>query len=161
MPRVSRSFPLATLLLCVALVTAAQEPEIHFTEVAASAGIDLVLTSGGMPSREILEVNGGGVALLDYDKDGDLDVFLANGATLDAPERGPGSRLYANLGDGTFEDVTASVGLALTCWAMGVAVGDYDGDGWEDLYVTSYGANALLRNERSDSGGRRFVDLAS
>jgi hypothetical protein len=149
----------ATLLVCVPFDSAAA-PTIRFAAVEGSAGIDLVMTSGGMPSREILEVNGGGVALLDYDRDGDLDVFLANGATLDSPERGPGSRLYRNRGDGTFEDVTDRVGLTLARWAMGVAVGDYDGDGWDDLYVTCYGPNALLRNESDGAGGRRFVDLA-
>ncbi len=125
-----------------------------------AAGIDLVMTSGGMPSREILEVNGGGIALLDYDNDGDLDVFLANGATLDEPGRGPGSRLYANRGDGTYENATERVGLTLARWAMGVAVGDVDGDGWDDLYVTCFGANALLRNAGDGTGGRRFVDIA-
>jgi hypothetical protein len=113
-----------------------------------------------MPSREILEVNGGGIGLFDYDNDGDLDLFLANGATLDDPEHGPGSRLYANRGDGRFEDVTARVGIELERWAMGVAVGDYDGDGWDDLYVTCWGPDALLRNVAGDDGGRRFVDVA-
>ena len=134
---------------------------LRFTSVPESAGIDLVMTSGSMPSREILEVNGGGIALFDYDNDGDLDVFLANGATLDDPEHGPGSRLYANRGDGTFDDVTNRVGIELRRWAMGAAVGDYDGDGWDDLYVTCYGPNVLLRNEAGDDGGRRFVDVSS
>jgi len=138
----------------------AQEPSLVFAAVPGAAGIDLVMTSGEMPSREILEVNGGGIALLDYDGDGDMDVFLANGATLDAPEQGPGSRLYSNRGDGTFEDVSRRVGLDLRRWAMGVAVGDYDGDGWDDLYVACHGANALLRNTAGAAGGRRFVDMA-
>ncbi|MBZ0111910.1 MAG: CRTAC1 family protein [Thermoanaerobaculia bacterium] len=124
-----------------------------------SSGIDLVMTSGDFPSRQILDVNGGGVALFDYDGDGDLDVFLANGATSKDPEHGPGSRLYANRGDGTFIDVTVAVGLDLTRWAMGVAVGDYDGDGWDDLYVTCFGPNVLLRNDSDPRGGRRFVDV--
>ncbi len=138
----------------------AEAPALRFTPVAGSAGIDLVMTSGRMPSREILEVNGGGIALFDYDGDGDLDVFLANGATLDAPQRGPGSRLYANRGDGTFEDVTARVGIELRRWAMGAAVGDYDGDGWDDLYVTCFGPDVLLRNEAGEAGGRRFRDVS-
>jgi hypothetical protein len=138
----------------------AEGTALRFTPAADAAGIDLVMTSGGMPSREILEVNGGGIALLDYDRDGDVDVFLANGATLADPEHGPGSRLYANRGDGTFEDVSERVGIDLRRWAMGVAVGDVDGDGWDDLYVTCYGPNALLRNVAGDDGGRRFVDVA-
>jgi hypothetical protein len=140
--------------------TAAPPPALRFTPVPESAGIDLVMTSGGMPSREILEVDGGGIALFDYDRDGDHDVFLANGATLADPERGPGSRLYRNRGDGTFEDVTARSGIELRRWAMGVAVGDHDGDGWDDLYVTCFGPNALLRNEAGADGGRRFRDVA-
>ncbi len=141
-------------------VKCAEAMPLRFTPVPESAGIDLVMTSGGMPSREILEVNGGGIALFDYDNDGDLDVFLANGATLGDPERGPGSRLYANRGDGTFEDVTNRVGLRLRRWAMGAAVGDYDGDGWDDLYVTCYGPDVLLRNEAEGGGGRRFRDVS-
>ncbi len=133
---------------------------MRFTPAAGSAGIDLVMTSGAMPSREILEVNGGGIALFDYDNDGDLDVFLANGATLENPEQGPGSRLWANRGDGTFEDATRRSGLELRRWAMGVAVGDVDGDGWDDLYVTCYGPNVLLRNTAGKDGGRRFVDVS-
>ncbi|MCI0344166.1 MAG: VCBS repeat-containing protein, partial [Chloroflexi bacterium] len=139
----------------------AEEQPLRFTPVPDTAGIDLVMTSGGLPSREILEVNGGGIALFDYDNDGDLDVFLANGATLDDPEHGPGSRLYANRGDGRFEDVTARVGIVLERWAMGVAVGDYDGDGWDDLYVTCWGPDALLRNVAGEEGGRLFLDVAS
>ncbi|MGB0135383.1 FG-GAP-like repeat-containing protein, partial [Dokdonella sp.] len=132
-----------------------------FSVVPESAGIDLVMTSGANPSREILEVNGGGIALLDYDRDGDLDVFLANGATMANPEAGPGSRLYANRGDGQFDDVTAAVGISLHRWAMGVAVGDVDGDGWDDLYVTCYGANVLLRNEAGPDGSRHFRDISA
>jgi len=134
---------------------------IRFADVSSGSGIDLVMTSGAMPSREILEVNGGGVAFLDHDNDGDFDLFFANGSTLSAPERGPGSRLYSNRGDGTFEDVTAKTGIDLRCWAMGVAVGDYDGDGWDDLYVTCFGPNVLLRNVAGASGGRRFVDVTA
>jgi hypothetical protein len=142
-------------------VTTPGEASIRFTDVSVASGVDLVMTSGGMPSREILEVNGGGVALFDFDNDGDLDLFLANGATLAAPEQGPGSRLYANRGDGRFVDVTAEAGIELRRWAMGVAVGDFDGDGWDDLYVTCFGANALLRNVAGANGGRRFVDVTA
>ncbi len=161
-----RSRGLVVLLLLVLAVLGAprvapaEETSLRLTPVAEAAGIDLVMTSGGMPSREILEVDGGGIALFDYDGDGDLDVFLANGATLADPEHGPGSRLYANRGDGTFDEVTARVGIVLERWAMGVAVGDYDGDGWDDLYVTCWGPNALLKNVAGEDGGRRFVDVA-
>lgn len=162
--------PLLALAFAIVWVTApsaahpdASAPDVsalRFTALADSAGIDVEMTSGGMPSREILEVNGGGIALFDYDNDGDLDVFLANGATLDNPEQGPGSRLWANRGDGTFEDATRRAGIELRRWAMGVAVGDVDGDGWDDLYVTCYGPNVLLRNAAGPEGERRFVDIS-
>ncbi len=155
-----RQFLLAIALLCRGEQASAEVPSSRFTAVPGAAGIDLEMTSGEMPSSEILEVNGGGIALFDYDQDGDPDVFLANGATLDDPEHGPGSRLYANQGDGTFEDVTLQVGIVLRRWAMGVAVGDFDGDGWEDLYVTCFGPNVLLRNVAAPRGGRRFVDAS-
>ncbi len=119
------------------------------------------MTSGRLPSREIAEVNGGGVALFDFDRDGDLDIFLANGATLEATELGPGSRLFANRGNGTFEDATMKVGIDLRRWATGVAVGDYDGDGWDDLYVACFGRNVLLRNQSDAASGRRFVDVTA
>ena len=151
---------LAIVWLTIPAAVHPEAPALRFTPAADSAGIDFAMTSGGMPSREILEVNGGGIALFDYDNDGDLDVFLANGATLENPERGPGSRLWANRGDGTFEDVTRRAGIELRRWAMGVAVGDVDGDGWDDLYVTCYGPNVLLRNAAGDGAERRFVDVS-
>lgn len=155
---------IALLLLGLTPAAALAQPAaprgaLRFTDVTAGSGVDFRMTSGGTPSREILEVNGGGVALFDYDGDGDLDLFLANGATLEAPRKGPGSRLYSNRGDGTFTDVSKKVGLALKHWAMGVAVGDYDGDGADDLYVTCYGPNVLLRNDVAGSG--RLVDVTA
>ncbi len=119
---------------------------IHFQDVTEASGLDMVATSGRAASTQILEVNGGGLALIDYDGDGDLDLFVANGATLDDPENGPGCRLFENLGHMRFRDVTAAAGIDVRRWAMGVAVGDYDGDGFDDLYVTCFGPNVLLRN---------------
>ncbi|MHC4992192.1 MAG: CRTAC1 family protein, partial [Planctomycetota bacterium] len=142
---------------------AAREPAppahrpIRFTDKTADSGIELVTVSGSMPSQHILEVNGGGVGLIDFDDDGDLDVFVANGATLADPEAGPGSRLFENLGALTFRDVTEDVGIDLRRWAMGVAVGDADGDGRDDLYVTCYGPNVLFRN----TGRRSFEDVTA
>lgn len=145
---------ISLLALCWDLPPAVAE--LRFTAMPPST-INFAMTSGAMPSRHILEVDGGGVALLDFDRDGDLDVFLANGATLDQPEQGPGSRLFANRGNWVFEDVTREVGIDLARWAMGVAVGDVDGDGWDDLYITCFGPNVLLRNV----AGRRFEDWSS
>jgi len=152
-----RRAALAALLVSACGTTAGGD--LRFTDVTAGSGIDLVLTSGSMPSRDILEVDGGGVALFDYDQDGDLDAFFANGATLADPGSGPGSRLYANQGHGTFTDVTAKVGITLRRWAMGVAVGDYDQDGDDDLYVTCFGPDVLLANDVGKSG--RFRDVTA
>ncbi len=160
--RANRRGPAAALVgLCLLPPGSAGASGIRLTDVTKSCGIDLVTTSGGTPSREILEVNGGGLALFDHDNDGDLDLFVANGATLAEPERGPGSRLYANRGDGSFEDVTARLGISLRRWAMGVAVGDVDADGCDDLYVACYGPDVLLRNECNRPEGPRFVDVSA
>ena len=89
---------------------------------ASNTGLDLVLTSGAAPSREILEVKGCGLALIDFDADGDFDVFAPNGATLENPERGPGCRLFENLGGLRFSDATERLGLRLRRWSFGVTV---------------------------------------
>jgi hypothetical protein len=131
----------------------------RFTDVTGASGLDFVTTSGRTPATQILEVKGGGLGLIDYDGDGDLDIFVPNGATMDDPENGPGSRLFENLGSMTFRDVTAKAGIALRRWAMGVTVGDYNGDGHDDLYVTCYGPNALLRNT-GDGGFEDVTEVA-
>jgi hypothetical protein len=129
-------------------------PALHFSDVTARSGVALVLTSGRSPSTQILEVKGGGLGLIDYDADGDLDLFVPNGAYLDATARGPGARLYENDGRMRFTDVTARAGIDFHGWGMGVAVGDVDGNGFDDLYVAAYGPDALLLND----GGKRFSD---
>lgn len=128
---------------------------IHFTDVTAASGIDFVATNGEDPPTFLLEVKGTGVALIDYDMDGDPDVFVPNGATVASPNKGPGCRLFKNLGGLRFQDVTEEAGLTFNRWGFGVAQGDIDGDGWPDLFVTCYGENALLRN----TGKGSFVDI--
>lgn len=130
---------------------------LHFTDITASTGIDMTITCGKAPADEILEVNGGGLGLIDFDNDGDLDLFVANGATLADPQRGPGCRLYENLGHFKFRDVTAAAGIDVTRWANGVAIGDYDGDGFDDIFICCYGPNILLRNH----GDRTFSDVTA
>jgi hypothetical protein len=130
-----------------------------FSEVARSAGLDFLTTSGGTPSREIVEVKGGGIALLDGDEDGDLDVFVPNGATMAAPRAGPGCRYFANesaAGALRFRDATSEAGLAFRAWGIGVAVGDANDDGHDDLHVTCFGPNALLTGD----GRGRFTDAS-
>jgi len=127
---------------------------LHFADATAPSGIDMLTTCGGSVPTQILEVKGGGLALVDYDDDGDLDLFVPNGASLEAPLRGPGARLFENGGKGRFQDVTAASGIDFHGWGMGVAVGDVDGNGFDDIYVAAHGPDALFLND----GKKRFTD---
>jgi hypothetical protein len=124
------------------------EPRALFTDVTPESGLALVLTAGGSEPRQIVEVKGGGLGLVDFDADGDLDVFAPNGATLEEPTRGAGARLFANDGGLRFHDATAEAELDWHGWGMGVAVGDVDANGWDDVFVAAFGADALLVNDR-------------
>jgi hypothetical protein len=146
-----------TVAAALAAVARAAAPSLHFTDQTARSGIDVALTSGRSPATQILEVKGGGLALIDYDNDGDLDLFLPNGAYLDATAKGPGARLYENDGHMRFTDVTARSGIDFHGWGMGVAVGDVDGNGFDDLYVAAYGPDVLLLN----GGNKRFTDATA
>ena len=131
-----------------------------FENVALQAGLTMQNVNGDPATKKyILETTGGGVAILDYDRDGWPDIFLANGKTLPGeptPSKPPTSHLYRNNRDGTFTDVTKSAGLDAPGWAQGVCAGDYDNDGFDDLYVTYYGKSRLYRNE----GNGHFKDVA-
>jgi len=132
-------------------------PPLHFQDVTAESGIDFTPTSGDFPLEAILEVKGGGLGLIDYDGDGDLDLFVPNGATLEDPHNGPGCRLFENRGSMRFEDATERARLTFNRWAMGVTVGDYDADGHDDIFIACYGPNALLRNR----GDGTFEDVTA
>jgi hypothetical protein len=123
----------------------------NFTDVAEKSGLTMVNVFGGKDTKKyIIETTGTGVAIFDYDNDGWPDIFLVNGTTLEGfPQgKGPTNHLYRNNHDGTFTDVTVQAGLAgPSGWGQGVCVGDYDNDGWEDLYVTYYGKNRLYHNQ--------------
>ena len=158
----SVSPPAASALAAGLLLgAAASAPAVHFTDATAAVGLDFVHANSPTSRKYLLETMGGGVALLDYDNDGRLDLFFVNGARIDDPmppggqpdktERRFWNRLYRQEPNGTFRDVTEKAGLSglpQNRYGMGAAVGDYDNDGFEDLYVTSYGANTLYHNNR-------------
>ena len=142
---------MALALLCAGL--AARSPGFHpdFRNVARQAGLTAAIPNGGTVSKEfILETTGSGVAFIDYDNDGLADIFVASGP-------GAPSRMYHNEGDGKFRDVSASLGFTRQGWAQGVCAGDFDNDGYTDLFVTYWGQNALYRNV----GGQRFEDVTA
>jgi hypothetical protein len=124
-----------------------------FVNVAPQAGLKMQNVNGDRATKKyIIETTGSGVAVLDYNRDGWPDIFLVNGTTLEGepkPATPPTSHLYHNNHDGTFTDVTVAAGLAATGWGQGVCVGDYDNDGYDDLFVTYYGKNRLYHNERN------------
>ncbi|MEQ8764640.1 MAG: CRTAC1 family protein [Planctomycetota bacterium] len=122
----------------------------QFVDVTREAGIDFEHTTGRTGQKFLIETMGSGAVWFDYDRDGDLDLYLVDSGPLpDAVYDGPNpkSRLYENRGDGTFEDVTERAGLSGNGYGMGACAGDIDGDGDEDLFVTQVGPNALYRNE--------------
>src|SRR5438270_11186345 len=124
-------------------------PLAHVTDIAEKAGITMDIVYGGVDTKKyIIETTGTGVAIFDYDNDGWPDIFIVNGTTLEGFPAGkaPSNHLYRNNHDGTFTDVTDKAGLTASGWGQGICVGDYDNDGWEDLYVTYYGKNRLYRN---------------
>jgi hypothetical protein len=133
---------------------------IIFQDVAAKAGLTSWHHVAGTPAKRlILEAKGPGVCLLDYDNDGWLDIYFVNGSTYDAlagKAEPPHAALFHNNHDGTFTEVTAKAGVANDRWGYGCAVGDYDNDGWPDLYVTNYGKNRLYRNNHDGT----FTDTA-
>jgi hypothetical protein len=144
-----------------------QSASLRFADVTKQCGVQFLHRSSATSKKYLPETMGAGVALLDYDNDGRLDVYLVNGASIKDPTA-PGTipkkddpsywnRLYHQKRDGTFEDVTQKAGVAGTGYGMGVAVGDYDNDGYADLYVTQYGGNILYHN----NGDGTFTDVTS
>jgi len=154
---IRRSIQTAFLTVLLLAIAAAQAPPntqsspiANFTDVAEKAGLTMTTVFGGKDTKKyIIETTGTGVAIFDYDNDGWPDIFLVNGTTLEGFPSGeaPSNHLYRNNHDGTFSDVTAKAGLTATGWGQGACVGDYDNDGWEDLYVTYYGKNRLYHNQ--------------
>jgi hypothetical protein len=122
---------------------------VSFVNVAGEAGLRMRSTSGSETSKKyIIEANGSGVAFIDYNNDGREDIFLVNGSRLEgfADQVAPTNHLYRNEGGGKFKDVTSDAGVGRSGWGNGVCVGDFDNDGFEDLFVTYWGPNVLYRN---------------
>ena len=140
---------------------------VVFVDITKQAGLDKFRHRSGTPQKAtILEAPGSGVALLDYDNDGWLDIYLLNGSTfaaLKGKEPAPRAMLFHNNHDGTFTDVTDKAGVANGRWGFGVAVGDYDNDGWPDIYVANFGKNRLYHNNHdgtfTDAAGKAGVAL--
>jgi hypothetical protein len=154
---VKQSGPVApAVVVALAIATAWRDPSVasslRFKE--KDSGLDLPTWCGSIEKPHLLESGGGGVALFDYDGDGDLDLYFTNGWRLNDPpdrlqvaERGR-NLLYRNRGDGTFEDVSEQAGVDDDGFGTGVAVGDVDGDGWLDLFISNFGPDVLFRNRR-------------
>jgi enediyne biosynthesis protein E4 len=140
------------------LLSASTEGPIVFEEIAQRSGLSFVSDSSPTPNKNQPETMVAGVGLLDYDNDGYLDVLLVNGAAIPSLQKETPkywNRLYHNNHDGTFTDVTEKAGVAGVGYGMGVAVGDYDNDGWPDIYVVNVGKNQLLHNNKNGT----FTDV--
>ena len=134
---------------------------VTFVDVAKEAGLNVTNVWGGVKHKKyIIEAKGSGLAFFDYDQDGWLDIYLTNGDRLPGEEpypdgKTPTQHLFKNNRDGTFTDVTEKSGLARTGWGTGVCVGDYDNDGWDDLFCCYWGHNVLWHN----NGDGTFTDV--
>jgi len=140
--------------------TAADKPSgVTFVDIAREAGLKSPNVWGGINKKKyIVEAKGSGVAFFDYDNDGWIDIYLSNGVRFEetyTPDNAPIQHLYRNNGNGTFTDVTVKAGLARTGWGTGVSVGDYDNDGWDDLFCSYWGHNILWHN----NGDGTFTDV--
>jgi hypothetical protein len=147
-----------TLVIASSFAFSAADGFPSFVDVAAKVGVTLMNICGGSAKDYIVEANGNGAAFLDYDSDGDMDILIVNGSTLENYKKGgdPLVALYRN-DRGTFVDVTREAGLIKRGWGMGVCVGDFDNDGHPDLYVTAYGPSVLFRN----NGDGTFSDVTA
>lgn len=152
----ANNLALAGTLGILAAASSSAQTLPRFEDVALEAGITLLNVSGAEAPDYILEANGNGAAFLDYDRDGDMDVVITNGSTLDAPGGSPVAALYRN-DEGTFTDVSREMGIDARGWGFGVCVADFDNDADPDFYVTAWGPNILYRND----GPEGFVNVAA
>jgi hypothetical protein len=146
------------MLLMGSLVSAPPKPRVQFVDVTAAGGVAFRHENGASPAKHMFETFGSGVAFIDYDNDGFPDLFFANGADLSHGKASPGNVLYRNLGHFKFEEVTKTAGVAGNgMFATGVTIGDYDNDGFLDIYVTGYGGNQLFHN----NGDGTFTEVTA
>src|SRR5262245_27033619 len=142
-----------------------QFPPVRYTDITDKAGIRFRHTTGAFGRKLLPETMGAGVAFIDFDKDGKQDLLFVNSCYWpgyeDKTKPAPTLAFYRNKGNGEFEDVTEKVGLAVTMYGQGVTVGDYDNDGWPDIFITGVGGNRLFRNVSDGNGGRRFEDVTA
>jgi len=133
----------------------------YFQEIGKEIGLDFVHSIGDEELTNIVESSSGGAAFLDYDKDGYIDLYVTSGTWKEGlssgprPDKLPGNHLYHNMKDGTFEDVTRKAGVGGPWYSMGVTIGDFNNDGFPDIYITNYGPNVLLKN----NGDGTFSDV--
>jgi hypothetical protein len=138
-------------------------PKVRFVDITERSGVRFTHCSGATSKKLLPETMGSGVAVIDYDGDGRPDLLFVNSCFWPGQGKGeaPTLALYRNTGGGRFEDVTRQAGLDVSLFGMGATVGDFDNDGWPDLFVTAVGGNRLFRNEPAPGGGRRFRDVTS
>ena len=166
---VNAADPVLLLLLRISLICVVPcvlSADLRFRDVTGESGISFRHAASKQPPKYLVEAMGAGVALIDYDGDGLWDLYFVNGADLSKVSEANGpvkvaerfwNRLYRNLGDWRFEDVTESAGVAGLGYGMGAAVADYDGDGDSDLFVTNFGPDLLYRND----GGGKFTEVSA
>ena len=147
------------LFLTLATASGGKALPVQFVDVAAESGIDMTVVSGSEDQMYIVEGSLGGSAFFDHDNDGDADLYVTNGSRFSGftPRQHPYNRLYRNVGEGQFTDVTSETAVGDTSWSLGCVAADYDNDGYTDLYVTNFGANKLYGNLGTGS----FADVTA
>lgn len=155
-PRIGGQGVTIAAAFAIGLIIHAESP-IRFTDISRDAGLDFRHINGASPEKHLVETIGSGGLFFDFDNDGWIDIFLVDGGSLSDPQvaRQARHRLFRNRHNGTFEDVSARSGIQHGAYGMGACAGDYDNDGWVDLYVTNAGPNVLYRN----AGNGTFIDV--